>query len=153
MIKKHLTDGVDIRRVGLIAGGAPPRQHAEILTEDGKKVSSAAQQTRHPSPVLPAFLPFRRHLCHYIILSVQSYHPGCPPSGKALSAGACVLGQVGEITSGAFSPNINKNIAMGYVQKGNNKSGTKLKVAVRGRQSDAEVTKMPFVKTTYFRPS
>ena len=61
--------------------------------------------------------------------------------------------QVGEVTSGAFSPSIGKNIAMGYVQKGNQKSGTKLKVSVRGRQNDATVTKMPFVETTYFRPS
>ncbi|KAK9796663.1 hypothetical protein WJX73_002188 [Symbiochloris irregularis] len=97
VIKKQLTDGVDERRVGLLAKGAPPRQHAEILTMEGEKV--------------------------------------------------------GEVTSGAFSPNINKNIAMGYVKKGHNKSGTKLQVAVRGRKSDAEVAKMPFVKTTYFRPS
>lgn len=61
--------------------------------------------------------------------------------------------QVGEVTSGAFSPILNKNVAMGYVQKGNQKSGTKLKVSVRGRQNDATVTKMPFVQTTYYRPS
>ena len=40
VIKKQLQDGVDIRRVGLVAGGAPPRQHAEILTEAGDKVGS-----------------------------------------------------------------------------------------------------------------
>ena len=61
--------------------------------------------------------------------------------------------QVGEITSGAFSPCLKKNIAMGYVKKPHDKSGTKLKVVVRGKQNDAEVTKMPFVKTTYYRPS
>ena len=57
------------------------------------------------------------------------------------------------MTSGAFSPSLNANIAMGYVQKGNQKSGTKLKVVVRGRSNEAEVTKMPFVPTTYYRPS
>ena len=57
------------------------------------------------------------------------------------------------MTSGAFSPCLNKNIAMGYVQKGNQKSGTQLKVVVRGRSNEAEVTKMPFVPTTYHRPS
>ena len=40
IIKKQLQDGVDIRRVGLVAGGAPPRQHSEILNEAGEKVSS-----------------------------------------------------------------------------------------------------------------
>ena len=63
-----------------------------------------------------------------------------------------MLRQVGEVTSGAFSPCLNQNIAMGYVQKGNQKSGTKLKVVVRGRSNDAEVSKMPFVQTTYYRP-
>ena len=38
VIKKHLQDGVDIRRIGLVAGGAPPRQHAEILSDNGEKV-------------------------------------------------------------------------------------------------------------------
>jgi aminomethyltransferase len=65
----------------------------------------------------------------------------------------CVSLQVGEITSGAFSPCLKKNIAMGYVKKPYDKSGTKLKVLVRGKQNDAEVTKMPFVKTTYYKPS
>ncbi len=37
--------------------------------------------------------------------------------------------QVGEISSGAFSPCLKKNIAMGYVKKGHGKVGTKLKVS------------------------
>ena len=36
--------------------------------------------------------------------------------------------QIGEISSGAFSPCLKKNIAMGYVGKGHGKAGTKLKV-------------------------
>eukprot|EP00877_Chromochloris_zofingiensis_P001110 jgi/Chrzof1/109/Cz01g03240.t1 len=58
---------------------------------------------------------------------------------------------VGEISSGAFSPCLKKNIAMGYVDKAHAKAGTELKVSVRGKQNDATVTKMPFVKTTYFK--
>ena len=63
-----------------------------------------------------------------------------------------ILLQVGEITSGAFSPCLKKNVAMGYVKKPFDKSGTKLKVQVRGRENDATVTKMPFVDTTYYKP-
>jgi aminomethyltransferase len=61
--------------------------------------------------------------------------------------------KVGEISSGAFSPCLKKNIAMGYVGKGHGKAGTKLKVVVRGKENDAEVTKMPFVPNTYYRKS
>ncbi|KXZ44287.1 hypothetical protein GPECTOR_70g518 [Gonium pectorale] len=58
---------------------------------------------------------------------------------------------VGEITSGAFSPCLKKNIAMGYVDKDFAKAGTALKVEVRGKQNDAVVTKMPFVPTPYYK--
>lgn len=61
--------------------------------------------------------------------------------------------KVGEITSGAFSPCLKKNIAMGYVDKPFAKAGTELKVVVRGKQNDAVVTKMPFVPVHYHKPS
>lgn len=59
--------------------------------------------------------------------------------------------QVGEVTSGAFSPCLKKNIAMGYVEKAYAKAGTELQVEVRGKINPATVTKMPFVPNTYFK--
>lgn len=38
-----------------------------------------------------------------------------------------------------------------YVKKPYDKAGTELKVVVRGKENSATVTKMPFVKTTYYR--
>ena len=38
IIKKQLTNGVNVRRVGFISGGAPARQGSEIVTLDGAKV-------------------------------------------------------------------------------------------------------------------
>jgi len=58
---------------------------------------------------------------------------------------------VGEVTSGAFSPCLKKNIAMGYVDKAFAKAGTELKLVVRGKENNATVTKMPFVKTPYYK--
>lgn len=96
-IKKHLTEGVPQRRVGLVTEkGAPPRSHAQIALADGTVV--------------------------------------------------------GEVTSGAFSPNLKKNVAMGYVEKAYAKAGTKLAVLVRGKSNDAVVTKMPFVPAKYYKP-
>jgi aminomethyltransferase len=60
--------------------------------------------------------------------------------------------QIGEITSGGFSPVLQKNIAMGYVEKAFAKVGTELQVETRGKATPAVVTKMPFVKTTYYKP-
>lgn len=60
---------------------------------------------------------------------------------------------IGEVTSGGFSPCLKKNIAMGYVKTGSHKAGTKTKVVVRGKTYDGVVTKMPFVPTKYYKPS
>ena len=58
---------------------------------------------------------------------------------------------VGRITSGGFSPSLNRPIAMGFVPPALSAAGTRLKVAVRGRQQDATVTALPFVPHRYFR--
>ncbi|KAL0310728.1 UNVERIFIED_CONTAM: Aminomethyltransferase, mitochondrial [Sesamum angustifolium] len=59
---------------------------------------------------------------------------------------------IGEITSGGFSPCLKKNIAMGYVKSGSHKSGTKVKIVIRGK-SYGSVTKMPFVPNKYYKRS
>ncbi|KAK9816539.1 hypothetical protein WJX72_001715 [[Myrmecia] bisecta] len=59
--------------------------------------------------------------------------------------------KIGEVTSGAFSPNLGKNIAMGYVKKEHSKAGTELYVVVRGKRNKATITKMPFVPAHYYK--
>ncbi|KAH0863836.1 hypothetical protein HID58_081047 [Brassica napus] len=61
--------------------------------------------------------------------------------------------KIGEITSGGFSPNLKKNVAMGYVKSGQHKNGTKVKILVRGKPYEGNITKMPFVATKYYKPS
>lgn len=58
---------------------------------------------------------------------------------------------VGTVTSGSPSPTLKKNIAMGYVKDGLQKSGTELDVVVRGKARKAIVTKMPFVPHRYYK--
>ncbi|KAL2475660.1 Aminomethyltransferase [Abeliophyllum distichum] len=60
---------------------------------------------------------------------------------------------IGEVTSGGFSPCLKKNIAMGYVKSGLHKAGTNVKIIIRGKSYDGSVTKMPFVPTKYYKPS
>ncbi|XP_074270134.1 aminomethyltransferase, mitochondrial [Silene latifolia] len=60
---------------------------------------------------------------------------------------------IGEVTSGGFSPCLKKNIAMGYVKSGNHKAGTKVNIVVRGKSYEGVVSKMPFVPTKYYKPS
>jgi len=58
---------------------------------------------------------------------------------------------IGEVTSGTFSPCLNKPIAMGYVESSSAKAGTDVTLKIRNKMQKAKVTKMPFVETSYYR--
>lgn len=55
---------------------------------------------------------------------------------------------VGEVTSGTFSPTLQKPIAMGYVRSDVGEEGSQLTVDIRGRQESARVVKLPFYTRT-----
>jgi aminomethyltransferase len=69
--------------------------------------------------------------------------------------GALVLdgegNEVGRITSGGFSPSLQRPIAMGYVASSLAEPGTALKLEQRGKLFDARVAPMPFVPHRYHR--
>jgi aminomethyltransferase len=59
--------------------------------------------------------------------------------------------EIGIITSGTFSPSLNKPIAMGYVPTALGEIGTQLAAQVRGKEVPITVAKMPFVPAKYFK--
>ena len=69
--------------------------------------------------------------------------------------GALVLdgegNEAGRITSGGFSPSLQRPIAMGYVAAPLAEAGTALKLEQRGKLFDATVAAMPFVPHRYHR--
>ena len=69
--------------------------------------------------------------------------------------GALVLdgegNEVGRITSGGFSPSLQRPIAMGYVASHLAVPGTALKLEQRGKLFDARVAPIPFVPHRYHR--
>jgi aminomethyltransferase len=69
--------------------------------------------------------------------------------------GALVLdgegNEVGKVTSGGFSPTLQRPIAMGYVATHLAEPGTALKLEQRGKLFDARVVPMPFVPHRYHR--
>lgn len=58
---------------------------------------------------------------------------------------------VGMVTSGCPSPTLGKNIAMGYIKSPLHKAGTPTEVLIRGKRRKAEVVRMPFVKSQYWK--
>jgi aminomethyltransferase len=69
--------------------------------------------------------------------------------------GALVLdgegNEVGKVTSGGFSPSLQRPIAMGYVASERGELGTALKLEQRGKLFEARVAPMPFVPHRYHR--
>ncbi len=59
--------------------------------------------------------------------------------------------EVGKITSGGFSPSLQRPIAMGYVASHLAETGTALKLEQRGKLFEAKVAAMPFVPHRYHR--
>jgi aminomethyltransferase len=59
--------------------------------------------------------------------------------------------EVGKITSGGFSPSLQRPIAMGYVASHLAENGTALKLEQRGKLFEARVVPMPFVPHRYHR--
>jgi aminomethyltransferase len=58
---------------------------------------------------------------------------------------------IGVVTSGGFGPTVNGPVAQGYVETAFAKTGTPLKLIVRGKAIDAEVAALPFVPAKYKR--
>lgn len=72
----------------------------------------------------------------------------------AAREGATVLSndaEVGTVTSGGFSPSLERPIAMAYVPVDLAAPGTALSIDVRGRKLAASVVSMPFVPHRYHR--
>jgi len=59
--------------------------------------------------------------------------------------------KVGVLTSGGFSPSLQRPIAMAYVDRAQAAAGTALEIDVRGKRLPATVTAMPFVPHRYHR--
>lgn len=80
-------------------------------------------------------------------------HVGIAVDGKVpLRAGAELLvagRRVGKVTSGTFSPQLGRPIALGYVKAEHVGIDTPLKAVVRDKEIECKVTKLPFVPHRY----
>lgn len=58
---------------------------------------------------------------------------------------------LGTITSGGFGPTVGGPVAMGYVPTSHATPGTPITLSVRGKSLPAEVVKLPFVPSRFYR--
>lgn len=73
---------------------------------------------------------------------------GVPRHGFPILAGGEAREPIGEVTSGNFSPILQKGIGLGYVPPAHAKEGASLAIAIRGRIVPAVVVAPPFYKRT-----
>lgn len=66
-----------------------------------------------------------------------------PRQGYSIRAAG---GPAGKVTSGTFSPVLDKGIGMGYIDAASAKVGTPVSVVIRDHESPAMVVPLPFIK-------
>ncbi len=83
---------------------------------------------------------------------------GLLPEGRApMRAGTMIFATedaarpIGEVTSGAYGPSVERPISMGYVETASSGAGTTVYGEVRGKRLPATVAAMPFRPATYKR--
>lgn len=57
--------------------------------------------------------------------------------------------EIGHVTSGTFSPSLDKGIGIGYINKPFNQVDTLITISIRGRDVPAQVVKTPFYQRPY----
>jgi aminomethyltransferase len=83
---------------------------------------------------------------------------GLLPGSKApVREGAMLVSTSGEVsghvTSGGFSPTLQRPIAMGYVDRAHAQKGAQVVTELRGDRVVLDVTALPFVAHRYFKPN
>ena len=80
----------------------------------------------------------RRHL-----IGFEMTGRGIPRQGCEIRKGGRVLG---EVTSGSFSPTLQKNIGLGYVAIEESRLGNEIEVMIRDKTVPARIVRLPFYK-------
>ena len=81
---------------------------------------------------------------------------GIAPDGRAPARRGveiqCTQGNtIGIITSGGFSPTLQRPVAMGYVLKNHSTAGEQVNLMIRGQAQPAKIAPLPFVQQNYKR--
>ena len=78
------------------------------------------------------------------IVGFKLLQRGVPRNGYEILDDEC--NQIGVVTSGTYSQNLNMGIGLGYVPQAFSSIGTIINVGIRGRNTPAEIVGIPFYK-------
>ena len=118
----------------------------------------AIQKARRRGGERPGGFPGATRILNELEYGTARRRVGILPDGRAPMRAHTVLfatteaGEpIGEVTSGAFGPTIERPMSMGYVTTEFAATGTKIFAEVRGKRMPATVADMPFRPSTYKR--
>ncbi|MDO8643633.1 MAG: glycine cleavage system aminomethyltransferase GcvT [bacterium] len=80
------------------------------------------------------------------LVCLEMKEAGIARQGFSLHSSDDNLEKIGQITSGTFSPSLEKAIAIGYLKKEFSENGTRVKILIRKDYKEAEVVPAPFYK-------
>jgi aminomethyltransferase len=155
-----LCDQPEVRPVGLgardslrLEAGLPLYGHD--LTEQTDPVSAGLAFAISKRRRAEGGFPGAERILGLLADGTRAVRVGLALEGRmAAREGARVLSgerEVGRVTSGGFSPSLQRPIAMAYVDAGLSALGTALELDNRGRRLPASVVPMPFVPHRYHR--
>lgn len=90
-----------------------------------------------------ALLPFKDREPGRVLKGVVSEGKAVPRQGSPLYSGDR---RAGEVTSGSYSPALEKPVALAYIEKGFSEPGTRLETEIRGGRHPARVVNLPFYR-------
>lgn len=82
------------------------------------------------------------------LVGFEMIERGIPRQGYEIAHQGSVVGQV---TTGSFSPTLEKNIGLGYLPPALSEIGTELEILIRGKAVRAKVVETPFYQPRYKR--
>jgi len=82
------------------------------------------------------------------LVGIEMIDRGIPRQGYPVAVGGEI---VGEVTTGSFSPTLEKNIGLAYVPVAYSNVGTEVEVIIRGRPLKARVVETPFYRSPHKR--
>ena len=155
-----LCDQPEVRPIGLgardslrLEAGLPLYGHD--LTEETDPVSAGLAFAISKRRRAEGGFPGAERVLQLLADGPRATRVGLEIEGRmAAREGAIVLSgdsEVGRVTSGGFSPSLQRPIAMAYVDSALAAPGTALEIDNRGRRLAAKVVPMPFVPHRYHR--
>ena len=106
-------------------------------------LGSACHLVGYDFPGRDALLRLQREPVRWVRVGLELEGRRVPRQGCPVLSGS---ESVGEVTSGTFSPTLQRPIAMAYVHPGLDEPGRELSIDIRGRIEPARVVRLPFYR-------